>query len=698
MANEIYRILYVENSAEKVTELKQLIRTRSLDSKITFDVITTDSLEGIGLAVEKNSCDLIILQDSPRVPSLNEIQNALGVKDIPVCVLVNEDEFMVKRPVMIDEGAVDVGLLSQGDVLFKQIVRAIFEIKTQEGYRETLEKNAKLTELTAQLAESSEDLIAYFGSEDGLFLYANEAFLQYFGYADFSELAATTVLEYISPEQSAQFKKMMKIVSRTGKEQSHTLSLKNPKTGSSDEENVLLKQAMHKEVPCLEIFVEKEAGANAVSTVPMDSQAMSAQTIFYNRLSFIEGLSNFVGSSSWLLSLVLQDYFNFRKRYGVEILESYFLALSKHLNEQISSLHYARYSDESMILLLTNSDMTKVDRLGMAIVASAEGFVYQSGEHKIQGKFTFSYTNLGNDVVSIVDSCKRLDELSGLLDTRVVFSDNEEEVAEHTSGLSSEGATLSDGKDIEEEYMPLYHALRGHNIKQVYTPVVDFSMKGLENYVATFVLHNEEGEVVLWNKSFAYNSDNSLMIELDQFMIQHAVEELTKANDPSKRVMIPLTKYYLKKADQLVEWIKGNALKYFTSHQIVIGLVEEAIDESFDDAQQFFDRLAAENYSTMVYDVVDVTSTRVTELKVAMVALSENCIARMSRSISSDEMVKLPKLLEHLQEAGAGVLASGVNSPTSMTLVWEYNIPYAMGQMVGMPTEALDFDFSQVIM
>lgn len=690
MANEIYRILYVENNAEKVNQLRQLIRSSSVESKITFDVTTTDSVEGINLSISKNSCDLIILQDSPKVPSLKEINDAIGVNDIPVLVLVSEDQFLAKRQSMIQEGAVDVGILQQGQVLFKQIVRTIFELKTQIGYRETLEKNAKLSEITAQLTAVSEDVIAYF-SEDGLFLYANEAFLHYFKLKDFNDLAATTVLEYIEHAQSAQFKKMMKIVSKTGKELSEALTLKNPANGETQEENIILRQAMFEEIPCLEILIAKEGGTSTSVAISTDVPVLSEQAKFYDRLLFIDGLSNFVGSSSWLVCLVLQDYFSFRKKYGVKVLEAYFLKLSEHLGAQISNLHYARYSDESIVLLLTNSDMTKVDRLGMAIVSSSEGFVFTQGEASLQGKFTFAYTNLGDSIASVADSCNRLDELSGLLNARVVFTDDEGEVEDSEV---TEDSTL--GGDLEEEYLPLHAALQNQLIKQTYVPVVDFSMKGQENYIASFNLYDKEGGLVIWNKSFAYTSSNSLMRTLDLFMMEQAVKSLTGEN-PAKRIMIPLSMYFLTKVDELIAWIQQNGHGLF-AQQISLALAEEVIADHFDAAKAFYHALKDAGCTGAVYDVVDITTTQVDQLDITLVALSENCISRMSRSMTGDEMIKFPKLLESLNHKGASVLAMGVNSPTSMTLVWEYNIPYACGNMIGAASTALDFDFSQVIM
>lgn len=696
MGNEIYKILYVENNAEKVTQLRQLIRANTVDGKITFDVTTTDSVDGIHVAVTKNHCDLVILQDSPKVPILKEVNQAIGIKDTPVIVLVNEEEFLEKRQVMIQEGAVDVGTLEQGDILFKQIVRAIFELKTQLGYRDTLEKNARLTEITEQFASTSEDLIAYFGAEDGIFLYANDAFLQYFGYQQFGDLAATTVLEYVTGDESAQFKKMMKIVGKTGKEQTEKLALKHP-NGELISEDVVLKQGMFEEKPCIELFVSRGASGNAVVAAPStDVQPLSEQVKFYDRLSFINNLTNFVGSSSWLVSLVLQDYFDFRKRYGVEALETYFLNLSKHLGTQINNLHYARYSDESIVLLLTNSDMTKVDRLGMAIVSSSEGFLYKTDDVEIQGKFSFAYTNLGDSVATISDACNRLDELAGLFDARVVFTDDEAEAKEHAEALS--GAIDHGGDAVDEEFMPLFLSLKKQQIKQTYIPVVDFSMKGQENYIASFNLYDDAGELSVWNKSFTYTSNISLMSQLDQFMIESAITNLKVAGADNKRLILPLSMYYLDRADELVAWIKTKGDDVFSAKQIVVGLAEEVVNDHFEATKKFYQILNDAGYAGMVHDIVDITSTQVAELDISMIALSENCIGRMSRNISSEEMMKFPKLLETMSQKGASVLAMGVNSPTSMTLVWEYNIPYACGNMIGSSRLALDFDFSQMMM
>lgn len=696
MGNEIYKILYVENSAEKVTQLRQLIRTNTVDGKITFDVSTTDSVDGISAAVNKDHCDLVILQDSPKVPILKEVNQAIGIKDVPVLVLVSEEEFLDKRQVMIQEGALDVGMLQQGDVLFKQIVRAIFELKTQLGYRDTLEKNARLTEITEQFASTSEDLIAYFGAEDGIFLYANDAFLQYFGFNQFSDLAATTVLEYVSSDESALFKKMMKIVGRTGKEQAQSLALKHP-NGALISEDVVLKQGMFEEIACIELFVARSSDNGAATeSNAVEAQPLSEQAKFYDRLSFINNLTNFVGSSSWLVSLVLQDYFEFRKKYGVEVLETYFLNLAQHLGAQINNLHYARYSDESIVLLLTNSDMTKVDRLGMAIVSSSEGFIYQSDDVVIQGKFTFAYTNLGDSVASISDACNRLDELAGLFDARVVFTDDENALDEVANTPTEHTEQESDG--VDEEFMPLFLSLKKQQIKQAYIPVVDFSMKGLENYIASFNLYDDAGELSVWNKSFTYTSNTILMSRLDQFMLETAVNSLKTAGADNKRLIVPLSMYYLDKAAELVEYIQKIGRELFASKQIVVGLAEEVVNEHFEAAQVFYQTLSDAGYAGMVHDIVDITSTQVTELEIALIALSENCIGRMSRNISSEEMLKFPKLLEAMTQKGASVLATGVNSPTSMTLVWEYNIPYACGNMIGPSRLDLDFDFSQMMM
>lgn len=696
MGNEIYKILYVENNAEKVTQLRQLIRANTVDGKITFDVTTTDSVDGIHVAVNKDHCDLVILQDSPKVPVLKEVNDAIGIKATPVLVLVNEEQFLEKRQIMIQEGAIDVGTLQQGDVLFKQMVRAIFELKTQLGYRDTLEKNARLTEITEQFASTSEDLIAYFGAEDGIFLYANDAFLQYFGFKQFIDLAATTVLEYVTGDESAQFKKMMKIVGKTGKEQSEKLSLKHP-NGDLVAEDVVLKQGMFEEKSCIELFVSRGSSENAVVAASnTEVQPLSEQAKFYDRLSFINNLSNFVGSSSWLVSLVLQDYFDFRKKFGVEALESYFLNLSKHLGAQIDNLHYARYSDESIVLLLTNSDMTKVDRLGMAIVSSSEGFIYKDNDIVIQGKFTFAYTNLGDSVASISDACNRLDELAGLFDTRVVFTDDEAEANEHAEATAD--AIEHGGEAVDEEFMPLFLSLKKQQIKQSYIPVVDFSMKGQENYIASFNLYDDAGELSVWNKSFTYTSNINLMSQLDQFMMSSAITNLKAVGADNKRLILPLSMYYLDKADELVEWIKKHGHDIFSAKQIVIGLAEEVVNDHFEAAKKFYQALSNAGYAGMVHDIVDITSTQVAELDIALMALSENCIGRMSRNISSEEMMKFPKLLETMAQKSASVLAMGVNSPTSMTLVWEYNIPYACGNMIGSARLALDFDFSQMMM
>jgi len=198
-------MLILDQSSNDAEQTINILRNNGHAVRAT-QITDENTLEA---ALEQQRWDLFIVRDGLESPSAEDcirIVQHYG-RDIPF-IMTSCDYSIERNLEAMRLGMQDV-VPEENDEYFQLVVerelRAIADKKLRTEASSTLKEIEKRNEL---LLDSSRDAIAYI--TDGMHIYANNAYMDLFGYDDPDELSCIPVIDLIKSEQHDEFKHILK--------------------------------------------------------------------------------------------------------------------------------------------------------------------------------------------------------------------------------------------------------------------------------------------------------------------------------------------------------------------------------------------------------------------------------------------------------------------------------------------------------
>ncbi|MDX5298327.1 MAG: PAS domain-containing protein, partial [Gammaproteobacteria bacterium] len=251
--NETIHLLILDPSQNEAEKLVSLLRNSGRATRahrVTSEEDLLESLSG-------GTWDLFLARDTAESPTPAEALAHLNrlSKDIPL-ILLSEQPDREKQVAALRQGARAVIVAEHTDLLMLAITREL-ENLSERRRRRTLENHLRESEQRCQLLlESSRDAIAYVN--DGMHIYANRSYLDFFGYDDVDDLMCIPILDTLLPEDQDDFKDFMK---RFAEQPQGNATLTC--TGVRSDENQLkiimsVSSATYEGEPCVQVVVRPE--------------------------------------------------------------------------------------------------------------------------------------------------------------------------------------------------------------------------------------------------------------------------------------------------------------------------------------------------------------------------------------------------------------------------------------------------------
>lgn len=198
-------------------------------------------------------------------------------KDIPVLVLL-DDEDLDNINGYLQAGAEDA--IPQSDALRLQLVvaRELRNLINRRAMRDSVRAIRETEKRSSQLLEHSKDAIAYL--IDGMHVYANQAYIELFGFSDPEDIEITPVMDLIAKSYKDSFKEFIK---EQVSEEIRELKLKGSKQdGEEFEATFVFAKAEYDGEPCTQI---KIPASN-------EDPALKEQLETYKKQDLVTGLPN----------------------------------------------------------------------------------------------------------------------------------------------------------------------------------------------------------------------------------------------------------------------------------------------------------------------------------------------------------------------------------------------------------------------
>ena len=223
--NQPLQLIFVDSSPNDVEEMVSSIKTSGIAvrSRIAQDA---DDLTNLLSEIQPH---IVLHAIEDNEVTLEQTVSTINGRapEIPIIALTKTTE---ASPVTyLQKGATN--LVNKNDAEHLQLVvsntaKTQFHIEELKG----LAANCDELEIRCKkLMESSRDAICYI--HEGMHTYANEKYLEKFGYKDTEELYGLSIMDLVDPDDQGKMKKLLKKISKAKEAGEDNLKFKN----SSDE-------------------------------------------------------------------------------------------------------------------------------------------------------------------------------------------------------------------------------------------------------------------------------------------------------------------------------------------------------------------------------------------------------------------------------------------------------------------------------
>lgn len=689
LANHTLHLLVLDDSSNDAETVANMLRNAG--HAVHADRIEDD--EDLREALGKSQCDMVLAK--PQIPYLSALE-ALDIirqnkLEIPLLVIGDDaDDEQVSE--ILKAGGRDVVYLTRPLRLEHAVLR---EVRASREHRELNRCKVSLDEANKRaqsLVDSSRDAITYV--HDGMHIYANDSYLETFGYSDMEEIEGMPVLNMVKKEEHARFKKFLREFDK-GKTESNTIDINGLRPDGSDF-NITMEfaPASFDSEPCTQIIIRAQANNEELERKLSDMSKLDLLTGAFNRQYFLDIFNSVTGKAGKEGAICFLRPDNFKQLQadmGIAQSDQLLADLAKFVGEQLddSGEFIARFEGEFFTLLLQGYSADEAKEFTAGLCKRIEDHAF-----RIDGQTVSTTCSIGialyNEALSNPQDAlnraeKALEEASKLGGNRQrIYIPGEEEMAEQERMIIL-------AKQIRQ-------AVRGNTLELAFQPIVSLKGDENENYEVFIRMPDEAGHLLMPHEFFPAAEKAGLMTAVDRWVLAHSIKALTEQRRKGKPVVlfVNLSGASLKD-EKLLPWLRDilKAAKV-PMNSLVIDVSESVASSNLKPLKMLAEGLSQLHVQLSLdhFGVAPNFANLLKHCTASFVKLDASIVRELSHSKEAQEKVKEISALA--MDGDKKVIANSVEDPHTLATIYSTGIDYIQGYFLQEPTEKMDYDFSSM--
>ncbi|MBL4772575.1 MAG: EAL domain-containing protein [Alcanivoracaceae bacterium] len=396
-----------EEEAERILSILRNAQILVRPSRCTDEATLNDFLAS-------KRIDVILIQQLQTelpISTVNQCVKRIG-KDIPLIALLdNLDNDSISE-------AYDAGISSFctghiHDQLCAEISNVFQYLSTRRKLRRYEVDLNNAEKRCASLLDSSKDAIAYI--HDGMHVYSNNAYLDFFKYDNPEEMEVTPFLDLVAKDQVQEIKKLLRdIAADKIPDEEISMKLKTEK-GDEIEAIVSLDKATVDGEPCVQFLVQPPKVNKEAERELRDIKNKDLLTGFFNRSYFSKDLSDKINAVKYgkstghsILYIQIDDDKKLEKELGKGNLDLLISDIAPFIKEIIGNAHtYVRY-DNTIFAVAMEGQIETATKVAQHLVAKITDHFFSAGERTLSCTISVGLTQIieqtesGNEVIKIL--------------------------------------------------------------------------------------------------------------------------------------------------------------------------------------------------------------------------------------------------------------------------------------------------------
>lgn len=560
--------------------------------------------------------------------------------------------------------------------------------------RELKETQRRLHEAEARcsiLVEHSRDAIAYI--HEGMHVLANPVYLEMFGYNDMEEMEGLPILDMIAPNDLPKFKKFLRSAESSKGELE--INCQNS-SGEPFKATLEFSPASIEGEPCTQIIIRNSSSSRLLEKELEQLSNSDPQTGLPNQQFFSKKLDRLFSKEKpaekplALFYITIDEFQKMRAQSGIAASDALLQEFANLLKSQIGDTDLlARFGDHSFtVLQKANYDQAIGVAKQLHQVVSAH--LFRTGKELLEPRCSIGIALLTDNLSSSQEFINGA--YSACTDARI---GSNEGIAVFNAGEEVQPETESDANEPQLNKL-IENALDNDGFKLVFQPVVSLQGESREFYAVLTRLLDNKGDEILPNHFLGAATQASLMVRLDRWVMQHAIQELVVQREKGQKVQffITLSLQSLKDKETLL-WIcdclRDNQAK---GSWLIFQIREVDLRSHLTEAKVLLDGLKNLKCEIAIdrYGVLSKSDTLLKHLPVDYVKFDPSLVEGIAGNQALQDT--LVKLKTETQSHGVKTIVMGVEDANSLAVLWNIGVNYIQGYFLQEPADTISYEFT----
>jgi multidomain signaling protein FimX len=684
------RLMLVDDSVDEaegiVTGLRNAgIAVRPLRPATTDELTAMLVGQAVDLVLASHPCTSIPLADV-------QLQVATSGKDIALVAVVEEVDTDSFAELM--SGGVRALALRHKPLQLLSTVHTEWADLTARRAQRRLEAQVRETERRCDaLIESSREPIAYV--HEGMHIRANAAYLEMFGYESFEDIEGMSLLDLVAPKHLEGFKQLLKNMSK-GEIPPPRYELEaRDLEGNAFPAVMEFTLAQYEGEACQQvIFRRQEQAADPELARKVEELRQRDQvTGLLNRPTFLLALEGAVadaalnGTQHGLLLIEPDHYQRLLHEIGLDSADTVMAAIADRLrNELEADAIAARFSENSLAVLLRNSDHTATSTLAARICNTFAAEVFAIGQRSSVITASIGGVQISQKNASVSQS---LAKAAQGVQSAASVGGNRLEL------FDPNAVDRAEAERIQVWVQRLRDAIDHKRFVLHFQPVINLQGDNHPVYDTFLRLDGGEGELVSPSSFLQIAEDHGMLEEIDRYVVERAIELIAQRGQAGKPVtlLIKVSQASLQN-DTLAAFIGEQLeLRNVSGEYLALQLQEAKVFTHLHAVQQFAAtvnrfgcRIGLEQFGAGLDSF-----QLLTHVQPQMLKIDRSFIEELPKNADSQNRVR--DIARKARDLDILTIAEFVQDAASMSILFSAGVDYVEGHFLATAGPDMNYDF-----
>ena len=685
-SEDILRLLVIDDSSNDAEVVGNMLRNAGHAVRLE----RAEDDEDLRGHLEQQSWDMVLTKSELPYVSPHDILRIVAQRegDIPVIVLADEIEDATMTE-LLKGGARDLVSLKRPGYLIHTLLREFGDVQRRRRHRECEAQLSEANKRAQSLVDSSRDAIAYV--HEGMYIYANESYLQMFGYSTLEEIEGMPLMDMVSPSDHGKFKEFLRGYLK-GRDGAESLDVHGLKSGDGEFKITMeFSPASYESEPCIQIIIRDQ---NMSKELEEKLDSLSKQDILtgaYNRQYFMTLLQQLVGQSGVhgaVLYISLDNFQSIRERAGIagsdHIVTDLASLLKKHLPGDNDLV--ARFDSEIFTILLQGATEESAQDTAQRILQAMESHIFEADGQTLTLTGSIGIALYHEDIRDrqelLIRTEKAYRKAATKGNTAHVYNPVEEGMAER------EQASL--------RVKQLKIALRDNRFQLLYQPVVSLHGDVAENYEVLLRMLDDDNRHILPDEFLPAAEQAGLMDAIDRWVLVHTFKTMVERRRKGKE-----TKFFIKlsggalKDEKLLPWLRDllHSAKADGSH-ITLEMSEAVASSNLKQIKPLIDGLhqLRMKFGLDHFGVAPNYVNLLRHCDADYLKIDGSLIRGLAQS--QENQTRVREITAMAKESGKKTIAEFVEDANTLATLWSCGIDYIQGYFLQQPGTEMNYDFN----